>query len=312
MKHLIIYHANCMDGFGAAWAAYTGIRDNVNSDIEFRSECDEIQLWPANYGEPWPQEEIAISTQIHIVDFSYDPKDTRCICDDSHSVVLLDHHKSAIDKFNVAWNLKSIPENMTLILDDSKSGAMLAWEYYHPNESVPNLIRHIQDRDLWKFEMMNTKAFHLNLSTFPKEIQVWTDINDAIESSYNSIVPDNNYYDKFICCGNAIDRYYQQTIQSIIESGKVEFTIDGIKGLACNCNGMFASDIGNILAKESGTYGLTWNEDNKKQEKISLRSIGEFDVAKIAESFGGGGHKNAAGFSVSVKDIGARIKFKML
>jgi phosphoesterase RecJ-like protein len=28
-----------------------------------------------------------------------------------------------------------------------------------------------------------------------------------------------------------------------------------------------------------------------------LRSIGDFDVSKIALEFGGGGHKNAAGFS---------------
>jgi oligoribonuclease NrnB/cAMP/cGMP phosphodiesterase (DHH superfamily) len=39
----------------------------------------------------------------------------------------------------------------------------------------------------------------------------------------------------------------------------------------------------------------------KEGKKIySLRSRGDFDVSVIAKAFGGGGHKNAAGFSVGV------------
>jgi phosphoesterase RecJ-like protein len=35
---------------------------------------------------------------------------------------------------------------------------------------------------------------------------------------------------------------------------------------------------------------------NEVTIKVSLRSIGSVDVSKISESFGGGGHKRAAGF----------------
>ncbi|MDP3012705.1 MAG: DHHA1 domain-containing protein, partial [Candidatus Subteraquimicrobiales bacterium] len=35
--------------------------------------------------------------------------------------------------------------------------------------------------------------------------------------------------------------------------------------------------------------------------KVSLRSKGDFNVIKIAEKFGGGGHPNAAGFSSPFK-----------
>ena len=34
----------------------------------------------------------------------------------------------------------------------------------------------------------------------------------------------------------------------------------------------------------------------------TLYSIGDFDVASIAVSLGGGGHRNAAGFSVKIED----------
>lgn len=299
MKHLIIYHANCMDGFGAAWAAYTGIDSNSASDVSFRTAYDEIQLWPASYGEPWPANETSISTQIHIVDFSYPPEIIEEMLNCVESVRILDHHKTAIEKFNYGYNIGwQDTKNLLINFNVGKSGAMLAWEYYHPNEEVPKLIQHIQDRDLWKFEMMNTKAFHLNLSTFPKEIGVWSEINTAIENEDQDEC-NEDYYDNFISQGNAIDRYYQQTIQSIISSTKRTCQIDNLRGLSCNTNGMFASDIGNILAKETGTWGMTWDHVAGTQVKFSLRSIGEFDVAKIAESFGGGGHKNAAGFTLN-------------
>ena len=37
-------------------------------------------------------------------------------------------------------------------------------------------------------------------------------------------------------------------------------------------------------------------------QKVSLRSRGEVDVEKIARHQGGGGHRNAAGYSVEGKD----------
>ncbi|MEQ9620135.1 MAG: bifunctional oligoribonuclease/PAP phosphatase NrnA [Deltaproteobacteria bacterium] len=46
-----------------------------------------------------------------------------------------------------------------------------------------------------------------------------------------------------------------------------------------------------LFREENGNSDTSW--------KISFRSKGEVDVAKIAESFGGGGHKKAAGCSIS-------------
>jgi nanoRNase/pAp phosphatase (c-di-AMP/oligoRNAs hydrolase) len=39
-----------------------------------------------------------------------------------------------------------------------------------------------------------------------------------------------------------------------------------------------------------------------------LRSNGDYDVSAIAKAFGGGGHKNAAGFEVQVETLLEWIK----
>jgi phosphoesterase RecJ-like protein len=44
-------------------------------------------------------------------------------------------------------------------------------------------------------------------------------------------------------------------------------------------------------------------ERTKSQISVSLRSKGDCDVAEIAQTFGGGGHRNAAGFRFSGKDV---------
>jgi len=51
-------------------------------------------------------------------------------------------------------------------------------------------------------------------------------------------------------------------------------------------------------------------EVNKKQYKLSMRSKGIVDVASICESFGGGGHKNAAGCSLegTLEEVKNKLK----
>lgn len=44
--------------------------------------------------------------------------------------------------------------------------------------------------------------------------------------------------------------------------------------------------------------GVLFRETGEKHYKVSLRAKGDVDVSLVAESFGGGGHKNAAGFNI--------------
>jgi phosphoesterase RecJ-like protein len=62
--------------------------------------------------------------------------------------------------------------------------------------------------------------------------------------------------------------------------------------------------------------GCLFQEIDKKNTKISFRSIKDFNVLEIAQKFGGGGHKNAAGCSLklginsAVKEIDKILKEK--
>jgi nanoRNase/pAp phosphatase (c-di-AMP/oligoRNAs hydrolase) len=72
-----------------------------------------------------------------------------------------------------------------------------------------------------------------------------------------------------------------------------------ISGIAINSNVLFASELGNRLAEQSTSFGLVWQLAANGEAKASLRSKGDFDVAAIAVRYGGGGHRNAAGFRMT-------------
>lgn len=292
-SHLIIYHAHCNDGFGAAWVVWTHLKKC--GVIE-----EDITLHAASYGSQVPV--VDDTYNVYIVDFSYSPEVMFQLANDCYELTWIDHHETAIKAFDEYIADITPPANFKVYATTIASGTALCFNYYNIGDLVPRIIAHIDDRDMWKFKLRGTTEVNLNLNTHPKDMEHWTNIINSAKL--------DGYYEQFIAEGAAIKRYYDKTIAGIIATNKVYCYIDGVRGLACNAPGAFASDIGHILATESGTFGLTWEEQNGCIEKCSLRSNGDYDVSAIAQTFGGGGHKNAAGFVIDLtKPDNRRINF---
>lgn len=286
MKALVIYHGNCNDGFGAAWAFH---------HLKEKEYTEGVIYHAAVYGKEC-NAPIDGDTDVWILDFSYPLEDLKKFAEVARRVSVLDHHKTALERYKKETKSLSeftIDENLSVYFDMSRSGAMIAWDTFNTSKLfTPSLINHIQDRDLWKFELVETKAYTAALRSYPQTFKVWDDL--AEDHGYNN----NDCYLQFILEGEAILRYFNQQLTFALADTKREITIDGVKGLSANLPPMFASDAGSILAEESGTFGLTYFINQNGHYSCSLRSIGDFDVSSIAKKFGGGGHKNAAGFSI--------------
>ena len=100
---------------------------------------------------------------------------------------------------------------------------------------------------------------------------------------------------------------YSASLQDkAIENAQVvEF--EGHKCLAVN-SPLLHSDIGNKLSKLMPPFGIVWSE-KADVKAFSLRSNGKFDVSKLAQKYGGGGHKAAAGFAI---DLGKKLPWKYI
>lgn len=301
MKDLVIFHGNCDDGFGAAfshwfWDGRSFVDFIVNIDettgkVVKQFETNTAIYYEGFYGEKFPEHLLSKVDSVYILDFSYPPEVLKDICTKVERVVVLDHHKGAIDKLEDL--AMESPENLTLILNMKYSGAALSWSYFskYSMDILPIFIGHISDNDLWKFEMPHTKEFIEAIRSYPRTFHTWYDI-------YMRTQQTEGEYEKIVAEGESILKYKANIMEGIIEFSAYPVVVSGVEGLACNAPKIFSSDIGNELAKRTRTFGMTWVLDKEGKAICSLRSIGDFDVNELAKTLGGGGHKNSAGFTL--------------
>lgn len=274
-KILVFYHGGCTDGFSAAWIAHKKFGD----DAEYVT---------ANFNEvPDVKGKDIYMLDISVSDREEDIKKLM----ENNRIVLIDHHVTR-------QNLVSlIPESYFAI---DRSGAMLTWEYFNPGKNPPSLITYVQDQDLWIWKL-----------PFGREVMAIVNLSDRTFDAWDKMAADledekkkNSYNER----GKIILDYYNRICDSMMEEGSVFVEFEGFKVYAINVPHMFGSDMGNKLALRTNSFGIVWSEDDEGI-RASLRSVRDFDVSKMAKKYGGGGHKNAAGFNLP---LGVEKPWKMI
>lgn len=287
LRPLVIYHDNCADGFGAAWAAWCKLGDNAEylpmnyNDKRVSVEGDNLNFPVSLAGR-----------NIYILDFSFKPEIMGAMLGLVNHITWIDHHKTAFEDNGLGPTKLHINRNPDIgahyILDPDHSGCVLAWQHFNPELPIPIGLQLIEDRDLWRWQMVNTRDFATGLRSEPFSFErfnwlMWQP-NDAIDA------------------GRAMNKLFDEQLANITARPMPVdlYDIDGNlhMGLATNCTPNFSSEAGNILARQSETFGMTWVLSQDGNINVSLRSIGDYDVSKIARNYGGGGHRNAAGFKV--------------
>lgn len=263
MKTYILYHKNCMDGKGAAYAAWRKFKETA------------IYL-EVGYGEPIPS--IEDGSEVYILDFSYSKEilqelNSRC------KVVVLDHHKTA---------QKDLEGLDFAHFDMNKSGASLAWEYFHPNTIKNDHIKYIEDRDLWLWKMEGSKEYSIAAYSLIKNFRDF----DRVSSEY------------MVESGDAMLLYQKTLLDSILQNSfvsKMEFNNEEYNVAMVNSS-VLQSELGMELLEKYPECDFSWVYREAKDDiYVSLRSNdSKSDVSVIAKLFGGGGHRNASGLTQSL------------
>lgn len=291
-KPLVISHAHCTDGFGAAYAAW----------VKFGDDADYVFM---QYGQEPPD---VLGRDVYVLDFSFLPDTTKEMIDKATAFVWLDHHKTAFEGWCEDGERNRCEQssgNDYVLLDNNKSGALLAWEYFNPGSDAPDLAKMIDDRDRWQFKLQGSRELHAGLNSRLFKFSDWHLLTPDGTSDWG-----RNLADVISKGRQILDVHNDQIKRSVKVAEQCVIVLDTAptprpvaKGLAVNTP-QHMSEVGNELAKASGTYGLVWYYDGAtKRANCSLRSIGDYDVSAIAKIFGGGGHKNAAGFNVPLSQL---------
>jgi oligoribonuclease NrnB/cAMP/cGMP phosphodiesterase (DHH superfamily) len=260
---LVIYHAHCGDGFTAAWAAW-------------RAFGNRAQYLPADHACR-PIVNVR-GRRVFVLDFAF-PRDTlQEMAAQAEQLVLLDHHRSA------AEDLRGLP---FAHVDESKCGALLAWEHFHPHLPVPVLVRHVNERDLGRWRLLDSRAYLAWIEGIPRTFRNWDRLARMREDEYRIVI-------KLGAQQLAQDTH---RIRELARSA-TPLMLFSMPALAVRCPPSLVCEVGPLLAKRCGAIGLCWAPLSGDRVQVSVRAVAGVDVSALARRFGGGGHAHAAGFVI--------------
>jgi uncharacterized protein len=279
MSKVIIYHKSCVDGYCAAWLTHKAFNG------------EQLEYIACQYQEKINDQldERIKGKDVLVFDFSF-PRETmeryNSICT---TFEVYDHHES------VMKNCAGLP---FCTFDLSKSGAMLAWETLFPNKPPPLLVEYVQDYDLWKFKLPDSKeinaAIHAGEMTF-NQYEI-----------FHQLLQHENGRLKLVDQGKILIKEENRRIDIAVKNAAL-CVIDGIEvPIINNPEKVIISKAGEKLsenypfavimfmtAEGDFVFGLRSNKNNPNA----------VDVGALADKFGGGGHRHAAGFKVKINEF---------
>jgi len=291
MKTYVLYHGNCPDGAGAALAYATSIP---------LSEIDQTEFIPVNYGKPPP--DIEDGSRVFILDFSYpravlEELNTRC-----PQLLVLDHHATAKDELDGLLYCR---------FDMTRSGAVMAWQYFHPCEPVPMFFQYLQDRDLWQWKLEGSREVSAAIGSYGLDWRTW------FESSMHLWDPKILMEEGRTCLrlkNQQVDIMAHNARGALINTEHRDIWIRDFNsehpewgeirpgrfyGPVANAT-VFFSEVGERLMELHPTapFSAYYFDRSDGRRQWGLRARKDFDAARlIAKPMGGGGHPQACGFT---------------
>lgn len=271
---IVLYHANCSDGFGAAYAVAQryGTSDTTYRAVQYR---DELRL-----------DDFDGVGELYLLDITFALPTMMALRDRAKRLIVIDHHRTA------EAVLRYFDCNVK-IFDLEHSAAWLTYRYLYPEQDMqdmPILYDYIEDRDLWRFSYPLSREINAYIRSFAHSFGVWSEVETSLELRFDSCIEQ----------GVAILRSQQQTVDAL-QSEAFMSRIAGYTVPVVNANHLL-SEIGESLLKRfpDAPFAAVYF-DTPSHRVYSLRSSERFDCSLVAQAFGGGGHARAAGFSLPLE-----------
>lgn len=276
----VLFHGGCPDGFGSAWAFYRKWKADPT-----------VRYAGVFHGKPLSmqqREELIRGRRVLMVDFTFPDHEMDILVHEAAYVFCIDHHITGLGRV-VEWKVPHI-------FDENKCGAVLTWEYVHPDTSVPEMLLYVQDRDLWDWNLENSREISAATYSYPQAFKTWDEMHDQFEQGLKS---------QLIREGETLLRAKEMMVTRKSWQMPTMVKIGDYVVPAINVTEN-ESEIGNALCLKypdcpfAAIYRDIHEQDGTTRRRWSLRSIGEFDVSVVAKLYGGGGHAHAAGFMQSI------------
>jgi oligoribonuclease NrnB/cAMP/cGMP phosphodiesterase (DHH superfamily) len=268
------FHHNDMDGKCSA-----AIVARLYVHLWKIPNCQFIEI---DYNHRFPIEIIEQGEEVFIVDFSLQTDDFEKLLSITDKVTWIDHHKTAIEKFKHI-DCSTVPG----IRESGTAACVLVWRYLLPTLALPLAVDLIGDYDVWDFKYGDdARLFQLGIKAADYPVQ-------SIDWQY--LFENNDHCDLIIKDGITIKTYEEARNLNIIENYGFYADFEGHRAVCCN-NGKTNSQLFDRVKENSYEIMMPFIYDGKTYTVSIYTKRDDIDCSEIAKKYGGGGHRQAAGF----------------
>lgn len=269
--NVVIYHKNCTDGI-------------ASREVARRYFQDKASYIPMHYGDPLPsilteQNKRLRDVCLYVLDFSFPREVILELKGKLKQLVVLDHHIGA---------QKALEDIEGCYFNQNRSGATMTWEYFFPHRPLPRILQYVEDYDLWRFALTNSRIINRAIKFHQDSIGFWQRYmhsNDTLEALVGE--------------GKVLQALAEKQIRRAARQARL-MVYDGHQIALTNATNNI-SELGELLVNTLPIdYSMSYFIRSDAKVVLSFRSKGGFDVSLIAEKLGGSGHKNASGALVDL------------
>jgi uncharacterized protein len=288
-----IYHHNDMDGRSAAYIAYKFIEEYQHLYPD-KEQTEFIEL---DYKKEIEIDKINDNETVVIVDYSFTENTLptlMAMIHKSNTLIWIDHHKSSVELINAHDELGYMFRG---IISDEMSGAALTYKYFYDLagndikfEDMPYWIRLVSDYDTWKYIYKEqTIYFKLGMDSLPYHPldNVWNRLDDKDNDEAST-----SYLQVLINRGESLKKYIDKENASNLKRFGFESEFEGQKCYAIN-KASNSWIFGDKIKEYPFVMTFTFNGSDYTYSIYSEDK--ETDCSKLAEKYGGGGHKRSSG-----------------
>lgn len=276
----VIYNGSKIDSFLAAfivWRSKCLQHHEVNPKLEFFN------------AERGAVPSVLKQCQMLCLGFTYKRQTLDYLSSVMSNIVIADNYDFDSNGTNKHVKIESKSRSNVSYVDlDNHSSSYVVWSALYPETPAPLLVEYVQDRELFSFKLKNTREVISYISSYPLDFGIW---NELFSENIETIIRD----------GSVIRRYNAEICKNTVK-GAYRVNFMGYNNVpVLNCPRFLMSEALSYMIHNNPIVIGYYDKLNKRHFSLRSSSKSNIDVLKIAQKFGGGGHKTASGFTVDLK-----------